>query len=301
MLRQQEPSVSVQRLCKLFGKTRHAFYDQQWRNQDQYFLDDLILQLVREIREKLSKCGTRKLYVIINQKLHPQGIKVGRDYLFQLLRDYKLLIRRRKRRLITTDSRHWMKKYSNLIAGLQPDRPDQLWVCDITYIPTETGYCYLSLITDAYSHKIVGYYLSEDLTVQGCLIALKSALKQRRYLSEGLIHHSDRGSQYCSSEYVQLLKSNNIAISMTSPASPGQNSVAERMNGILKWDFDLDINTRNFKQTTLRVKESIELYNQLRPHSSCDNHTPEEAHKVTGPLTKRWKTYPRKTRSKPIS
>jgi putative transposase len=288
-------------LCKLFGKTRHAYYDQQWRNQDQYILDDWILQLVKETRGKLKKCGTRQLYVIINQRLHAGGMKVGRDYLFQLLSDYKLLIRRRKRRVITTDSRHWMKKYPNLIVGLQPNRPDQLWVSDITYIPTSGGYCYLSLITDVYSHKIVGYHLSEDLTVQGCLIALKSALEQRRYLSESLIHHSDRGSQYCSSEYVQLLKNNNIAISMTSPASPGENSVAERMNGILKWDFDLYSNVLDFKQTALRVKESIELYNQLRPHSSCDYLTPEEAHKLTGPLTKRWKTYTRKTLSKPIS
>ena len=154
--------------------------------------------MVKEIRSSLPRIGTRKLWYLLQPRLQEHGLEVGRDYLFELLASHKLLIRRRKRNVITTDSKHWMRKYSNLIKELTVTNPEQLWVSDITYIRLTGGFAYLSLITDAYSKKITGYCLSGTLSAEGCLKALQMALKGRTHLLQQLIHHSDRGSQYCS-------------------------------------------------------------------------------------------------------
>ncbi|WP_244904423.1 IS3 family transposase, partial [Polaribacter gangjinensis] len=157
-------------------------------------------------------------------------ISFGRDYLFDLLSEHKLLIRQRKRKAITTDSRHWMRKYSNLIKEVDITRPEQVWVSDITYIRLPNQWGYLSLITDAYSRKIMGYSFRQDLAAEGCINALKMALSNRLY-DKSIIHHSDRGSQYCSHNYVDLLLKNNISISMTENGDPYENALAERVNG----------------------------------------------------------------------
>lgn len=291
--------AGIEKLSRLFGKTRHAYYDHLWRTQNDTLKDDLVLQLVYEIRQSLPRVGTRKLHYMINQKLSEHKLDAGRDYLFDLLGRYKLLIRNRRRKAITTDSRHWMRKYSNLILDLEILRPDQLWVSDITYIRLINGFAYLSLITDAYSHKIVGYNLRKDLAAEGCLTALEMALMNRNLPDQPLIHHSDRGSQYCCKEYVDMLSSNNTAISMTNNGDPYENAIAERLNGIIKSEFSLYSSQFSFEETNSLVEKSINAYNNIRPHSSCDYLTPEQAHQKSGPLKKRWKKYNQKLFTNP--
>ena len=289
------PYISKEVLCRLFGKTRHAYYDHLWRHQDQSLKDDIVLQLVHKIRSTLlPRLGTRKLLVLLKPELDSHQIQIGRDELFDLLAEHKLLIRRRKRKVFTTDSRHWMRKYANLTKGLVLTRPEQLWVSDITYIRMGNQWGYLSLVTDAYSRKIMGYAFRSDLSALGCLEALQMAFDNRSYGQHPLIHHSDRGSQYCCKEYVDLLNSKHVAISMTERGDPYENALAERMNGIIKGEFNLYSSMESFENTYERIVRSIEAYNEIRPHGSCDNLTPSQAHKKDGELKKRWKNYQKK-------
>ena len=290
------PDSSKEKLCGLFGKTRHAYYDRLWRQNDDALQDDIVLQHVLQIREKLPRVGIRKLHYMLKPVLASHGLEIGRDYLFDLLANHKLLIRQRKRKAITTDSRHWMHKYSNLIRDLQIHHPEQLWVSDITYVRLNNQWGYLSLITDAYSRRIMGYCFRTDLCAQLCLDALLMAIQNRSYTHHALIHHSDRGSQYCSSVYVNTLLQNNIAVSMTEQGDPYENALAERMNGIIKNEFNLQIGLTSYENAYALIKENIASYNEIRPHSSCDYLTPTEAHKQEGKLKKRWKKYPYRPR-----
>jgi len=255
---------------------------------------------VHQLRATLPRLGTRKLQEKLTPLLATHGLRIGRDDLFDLLDRHKLLIRQRKRKVITTDSRHWMHKYTNLVRELSCTRPEQLWVSDMTYIRMGNQWGYLSLITDAYSRKIMGYCLRTDMLAQGCVDALQMALDNRRYPHEPLLHHSDRGSQYCSAAYVGLLRSNRIAISMTENGDPYENALAERMNGILKAEFNLYSSQLGFEPTCQLIKASITAYNEERPHGSCDFLTPEQAHHRHGTLKKRWKQYPKKWQNRPI-
>jgi len=207
---------------------------------------ELIVQEVLRIRADLPRLGGRKLLHLLQDFLNRHRIQIGRDQLFDLLRDYNLLVKKRKRKVYTTDSRHRYRKYPNRIKELEIIRAGQLWVCDITYITTKEGFSYLSLITDAYSKKIVGYSLETTLAVEGCLNALKMALATLKENTAKLIHHSDRGSQYCCTEYVQLLEQNLVEISMTENGDPYENPVAERINGILKQELSLGNVFKNF-------------------------------------------------------
>lgn len=256
--------------------------------------DDIILQHVEQQRKILPRLGTRKLHYLIAPQLATHDIRIGRDYLFELLDRNKLLIRKRKRKVITTNSRHWMHKYDNLTIGLKCFRPEQLWVSDITYIGMPNQWAYLSLVTDAYSRKVMGFALRTDMSTQGCLDALKMAIDNRQYKHHELIHHSDRGSQYCSAAYIELLNNHNIAISMTQNGDPYENALAERMNGIIKSEFNLYYSNYGLEQTYQLVKRSIMAYNNHRPHGSCDMLTPQNAHFKTGELKKHWKQYPQK-------
>lgn len=283
--------MGIEQLCKLFGKTRHAYYDHQWRNKDSLLKEEIVLQLVLQIRSSLPGVGTRKLHHLLSTRLHEHQLSIGRDSLFELLAKNKLLIRTRKRKVITTQSNHWMRKYNNLIKEMEITRPEQLWVSDITYIRLINGFAYLSLITDAYSRKIVGYNLRKDLSGEGCLTALEMAISNRKYHWQPLIHHSDRGVQYCSRLYVDMLTNNNIAISMTDNGDPYENAIAERVNGILKTEFRLYSSQQSFEDTCNHVKGSITAYNHDRPHASCNYLTPDQAHQKEGQLKKRWKNY----------
>jgi len=239
----------------------------------------------------MPRIGTRKLHYMLEGTLQKHNITIGRDRLFDLLAEYGLLVRRRKRRRVnTTDSNHPFRKYPNLIRELQVLRPNQLWVSDITYISLTNGFCYLNLVTDAYSRKIVGHCLYPNLKKEGTLLALQMALESLPLKPEGiLIHHSDRGLQYCCGEYTTLLQGKEISISMTEKGDPYENAIAERVNGILKAEFALDKGFHCFEQAQTTVNEAINTYNQLRPHASCNYLTPEKAHLQQGVMTSKWR------------
>jgi hypothetical protein len=204
VLKASYTKVGIGRLCMLFGKTRHAFYDKSWYVQSRLEAQDIVLEMVAEIRREIPGIGTPKLYHMIKKSLQTQDIKMGRDALHNLLQNHNLIIRRRRRYIKTTDSNHWMKKYPNLIKELLIIESEQLWVADITYILIDDDFNFLSLITDAYSKQIMGYCLHPTLEAEGCLKALQMALEKRIKSANRLIHHSDRGTQYCCGNYVEL-------------------------------------------------------------------------------------------------
>lgn len=252
----------------------------------------IVLCLVKEIRDEIPMLGTRKLLFKLSSHLHEHGIKMGRDQLFDLLKFHGLLVRKRKRMVKTTNSSHWLKKYPNLVKGINLFSAEQLWVSDITYIRTLEGFSYLSLITDAYSRKIVGFALHPTLESTGCINALQMALSERKKESEfTLIHHSDRGIQYCSGRYTELLQKEKIAISMTQSGSPYENALAERMNGIIKNEFFPKRVYQNHKEAHKAICKTVHTYNSSRPHSSLDFMTPDQAHDHKGIIKKRWKHY----------
>ena len=239
----------------------------------------------------MPRIGTRKLHYMLTETLQKHEISIGRDKLFDLLAEYGLLVRRRKRKRInTTDSNHPFRKYPNLIRELEVLRPNHLWVSDITYISLVESFCYLSLVTDAYSRKIVGYCLYPTLKKEGSLHALRMALDSWQGISQGiLIHHSDRGLQYCCSDYISLLESKNMGISMTEKGDPYENAIAERVNGILKSEFGLDSDFDNIENAKEAVQKAISTYNGLRPHASCNYMVPQQAHQQQGLLKSKWK------------
>ena len=272
----------------MFGLSRQSYYKNKSsrvkRNADLIIVRDLVMR----IRCRMPRIGTRKLYYLIKDELNESNIKIGRDVLFNFLRAERLLIKPKRSYVKTTNSKHWMKKHPNLIKNMEVTKPEQLWVSDITYIQTEQGHNYLSLITDAYSKKIMGYELLDNLCTAGPLKALESALKNRKYTHD-LIHHSDRGLQYCSSEYITILKENNVKISMTENGDPYENAIAERVNGILKYEFLIIDGFRNYLQALEVISESINIYNESRPHLSCQMLTPNNAHLQQEIKIKKWK------------
>ncbi|MGI4864387.1 MAG: IS3 family transposase [Janthinobacterium lividum] len=278
-------------LCGLFGKTRNAYYDHQYRATAQALLDGLVLELVAVIRQELPRVGTRKLYHLLPPQLGEYAGRVGRDYLFALLAAQGLLIRRRKRRVVTTQACLPLLRRPNLIEHLVVSRAEQVWVSDITYVRLLSGWNYLILVTDLYSHKIMGACLHPDLSVRGTLTALQQALTARTNPQRSLIHHSDRGLQYAAREYVALLESHGVSLSMTQYGDPYENAVAERVNGILKAEFGLGDTLPGFAQAQALVARSVRAYNELRPHGSCDFLTPSQAHEQEGALVRRWKNY----------
>lgn len=256
--------------------------------------DHIVVQMVTGIRKDHPRMGGRKIYYLIKSELKKQNIKMGRDALFDLLAIEQMLIRKRRRKIITTNSKHWYKKYPNLIKGFTPNEPNQLWVSDITYIRTNHGFMYLFLITDAYSRKVVGYRLSKDLSGKHAVSSLQDAMKNICKPMFGLIHHSDRGIQYCSNTYVKLLQDYSIRISMTENGDPLENAIAERVNGILKQEYLCNGLYNNGNITTSLIKSTIEKYNDKRPHLSCNMLTPNQAHLTSGILKRKWKNYYKK-------
>lgn len=236
----------------------------------------------------MPRIGTRKLYYLLEDKLQKLG--VGRDLLFRILKANHLLIKQKRSYHITTDSHHRFKKHKNLIEHLSIDRPEQVFVSDITYIGTRRHPMYLSLVTDAYSKKIMGYNVSNTLNAQGAVSALKMAMRNRIYKSEMLIHHSDRGLQYCCNEYQKILCNNKIKCSMTESYDPYQNAVAERINGILKQEFLNGIIIQDLTLMKKIIQQSISIYNKERPHSSCQMKTPEFMHLQRNIKIKTYKT-----------
>ena len=274
----------------LLGYSRQSYYQGIKYIQQKAFESDIIIEEVLRYRKCQKRLGTGKLLDEMQVFLSSHGLRIGRDAMFNLLAEKGLLIIRRKRRgFITTLSKHRFKKYPNIIREFIPIAPNQLWVSDITYIHLSSGFAYLSLITDAYSRKIVGFYLSRDLSARGPLMALKMALAGNPNRTE-LIHHSDRGVQYCCDANVKLLQDKNIQISMTQNGDPLENAIAERVNGILKQELLEEIFT-DYLIAQKAVAIACSTYNHLRPHGSINNLKPAEAHQKNGELKKRWKNY----------
>ena len=294
-MRIKHPDEGMEKICRVYNVTRQAFYSMFSAQQKESLAFAIVLVLVKEIRCEIPGIGTRKLLLMLLPEFKKHGIKLGRDQLFDLLRVQGLLIRRRKRIAKTTDSFHWLHKHPNLIQNLILTRPEELWVSDITYLRTCVGFSYLSLITDAYSRKIVGYALYPTLEAIGCLAALKMAEHGRQYkhLDLPLIHHSDRGIQYCSDNYVTMLQLAGISISMTQTGSPYDNALAERVNETIKVDYFPIRIYDNHAAASVAVDKIIQSYNGKRPHQSIGYLTPQQAHHTTTPLKKLWKKYPR--------
>lgn len=277
-MKNQLSGVSFNDTCRLFGKSRQAWYKIHQRGDRNRLQEELVLQWVLEIRSTLPRVGGIKLFFLIKDRLTEHNIKMGRDGLYRLLREHDLLIVPRRKYVRTTQSWHHYKKWPDLLQDYRPYGPDQVWVSDITFLRTVNGFIYLSLITDAYSRVITGYHLSQYLKASGCIAALTKALKSRRNPDTELIHHSDRGIQYCCDDYVQLLQKNDIRISMTQSGSPYDNAIAERVNGILKQEFGLDQTFKSYNEAIEPVAKAVYTYNHIRPHFSCDLKTPVQKH-----------------------
>jgi transposase InsO family protein len=282
-----EKKVSIGAICRQLGYSKQAYYKSIRLKKLKSVKKSIIKQKIMGIRREMPRLGTRKLYFLLKESFVRDGISIGRDRLFDLLREEDLLIIKKKKYTKTTDSKHWMHKYPNLVKGLELRRPEQVWVADITYMSLTDRNCYLHLITDAYSKLIMGYCVSESLAGTETLKALEMALKNRRY-TDNLIHHSDRGLQYCSAAYVKMLEDKNISISMTQDGNPYDNAIAERVNGILKDEFGLDDVFEDHGQLELQVAQSISTYNNKRPHESNYLLTPFEMHQQDKLKPKAW-------------
>lgn len=262
--------------CYLFGIDRQVYYRKIRRKINKQSKAEQVVSMVIEIRKSMPRLGTKKLYYLLSDKL--QLIKIGRDKFFDILRANHLLIQPKRSYHITTNSHHRFRKHQNQILDLEINRPEQVWVSDITYIGKREKPCYLSIITDAYSKKIMGHYVADNLNTKSSLKALTTAIKQRKNKGLPLIHHSDRGLQYCANDYQSILNKNGILTSMTQNSDPYENAVAERINGILKQEFMIDKYNQDLDIMKRIVKEAINTYNVQRPHYSNYMLTPNQMH-----------------------
>lgn len=234
-------------------------------------------QLVCQERKLLPRLGTRKLYFKLQPALRGLGLKLGRDKLFACMREFGLLLRPKRRYVQTTMSNHHLRKYPNLVKGLRLTAPEQVWASDITYVKTRQGTCYVNLVTDAFSRRIVGYAAAANMEAVSMGKALRMALKEKQTETD-TIHHSDRGLQYCSAHYVGLATERGLRMSMTQDSDPYENALAERMNRTLKEEFGLGNTLDDLQQVELLLKQAVELYNHHRPHLALMMRTPQQVH-----------------------
>lgn len=292
------PKIGLGKFCRLLGVTRQAYYQHFWHQEQYVFEEELVLSEVLKIRKNHRHLGGRKLFELLQPFLLEHQIKMGRDRLFDVLSANYLLVKRRKKQTITTNSYHRFKKYPNLIRNFIPTEPNQLWVSDITYWKIATGFVYISFITDAYSRKIVGSHVAQTMETIETIEALKIAISGLRKGPDchfQLTHHSDRGMQYCSDKYVRLLESNNIGISMTENGDPLENAIAERINGIIKEEYLNDYQINNIEEAKELLEAIVKLYNNERPHMSIGNLTPNQVHENNIKTKKLWKNYYQKS------
>lgn len=269
--------MNLSNACRLFGISRQAIYKREHADVKKQRTMSKVTAIVRYQRKDMPRIGTRKLYYLLEQEFKANGIKIGRDRLFDFLRTSHMLIKPAKNYTKTTWSKHWLRKHPNLAKNEVINKAEQLWVSDITYVKTCKENCFLSLVTDAYSRRIMGYYVSDDLKAESVMQALKMAVGNRIY-NHDLIHHSDRGIQYCAEPYQDLLKKHGLRCSMTDGYDCYQNALAERMNGILKHEFILNT-PEDISQLRKIVAQSINIYNRKRPHLSLKMKTPNQIHK----------------------
>ena len=280
--------MATYEICELFGYTKQAFYKRKSNVTSIKYNPNILRSLVLNIRKQLPRTGGKKLYIMLQEDFVKHNICIGRDVFLDFLKTEYLQVPKVRRYYKTTNSRHWMKRYPNLIKDIPLNRPEQVWVADITYLRTKEKTYYLHLLTDACSKKIVGYQLADNLMSSTTIKALQMALVNRTTHYQ-LIHHSDRGLQYCSREYTELLRQNNILISMTQESDPYENAVAERVNGILKEEFGLHETFKNYHDLKKQVTQAIQLYNNLRIHMSINMTTPSIAHQQNTIQLKHWK------------
>lgn len=283
-------------ICKLFGVTRQAYYKQRKHDDKLLLHQEIVLQMVEDLRKipQWQRTGTDKLHRMLSSDFTKMGIKMGRVALNELLFANNMLVRKRRAKARTTDSYHHYRKYPNKIKDKLIDCPGTVWVSDITYLDATDRFAYLFLITDAYSRKIIGYSTRLTLAATGAVDALQMATDQWvKADTKHLIHHSDRGSQYCCHDYIAFLDKHTIDISMAEKGNPYENAIAERVNGIVK-QMGLDRTFTTFEDVEKAVAETIDIYNNQRLHSSIEYLTPSVAHTKTGELKKGWKpkTYP---------
>ena len=260
----------------MFGVNRQVYYRRIRSVKQRKSRALKVIELVESIRIQMPKIGARKLYFLLQKEL--RSMNVGRDMLFRILKSNHMLITPKRSYHITTNSHHRFRKHKNLIENVVPEKPEQIWVSDITYVGNRANPMYLSLVTDAYSKRIMGHDVSNSLDVSGSIRALKMAVKKRAYKNNKIIHHSDRGLQYCSNEYQDLLKKSNMNCSMTESYDPYANAVAERVNGILKAEFIGYKNKCSLQTMEKLINNSIAVYNERRPHFSCFYKTPKQMH-----------------------
>lgn len=280
--------MNVSAVCRAIGITRQNYYARHQQRQRCQVDTDLVEQLVLAERRLQPRLGTRKLLWLLRGKLAEAGVRLGRDRLFEALRSKGLLVvRRRAWQPRTTQSRHALPVFTNLIKGLVVERPNQVWVSDLTYVRTTEGFLYVSLITDRMSRKIVGYHPADTLCAIGSVRALEMALAE---LPPGAkpIHHSDRGSQYCCHEYAGKLQARGLSISMTETDHCAENALAERVNGILKGEYALDQEYQTKREARRAIPQAVHLYNHRRPHTALRYRFPHEVHTaqpLDGPLS----------------
>lgn len=286
-------------MCAVFGVSKQTYYAQLKTNTKECLKEKVVVDLVVKERAIWKKGSGRNLHKCLEKEFEKHQLSIGRDKFFTILRNNGLLIKHRNNKARTTQSYHFFNKYKNFVPyNYICTRANEVWVSDITYIwlQKERHFCYLSMITDMYSRKIIGYCVHENLSVEGCVIALKMALKQRVNKTEKLIHHSDRGVQYCCDAYVKLLQKNEVQISMTQTGDPKENAIAERVNKTIKGEFTTEqqINYKDVEIAKSEVKNIIDYYNKKRPHRSVEMLTPNVAHQLKGELKRQWKTNYRK-------
>ena len=269
--------ISILELCRRVGMSRQNYYAARRLRQRRQVDEGLILELVKRERRLQPRLGGRKLRYLLQADLEEAGVNVGRDRFFELLAEYDLLVVPKPGAPHTTNSRHCLPVFRNLLAGMKLQAPNEAWVSDLTYIRTDEGFLFAALITDAYSRKIVGANIGDTLEAVGCLLALDEALSD---LPAGKlpIHHSDRGCQYCCHEYVNRLQARGLAISMTEVMHCYENALAERVNGILKQEYEMDRTFRTKAQAVAAFQQAVFLYNHRRPHLMLNYRFPADVH-----------------------
>lgn len=281
--------IGIGRLCNLFGKTRHAYYDMLWHKSQRASDEEIIVELLIKLKMEIDSYNTIGILKLLQPTLNEHEIKIGWNRLHLIRAKYNLLTIRKKKYAITTNSYHRFHKHPNLIKEFIPTAPNQLWVSDITYLRIGDKFSFLSLITDLYSRFIVGYCFHPTLETVGTIKALNMALGTLKNKTERLIHHSDRGIQYCCDAYTEILEANNIKISMTENGNPYENAIAERVNGILKGNYNLKQIFDDWDSADKKIHESIYSYNYRKTHKSIEGLTPHQAHQKTGSLKRLWK------------
>jgi len=277
-LQENRSVANVSVLCRKLGMSRANWYKVRKRRKRREVDEELVVKLTQEQRRLHPRMGCRKLKKVIQPALSEAGVSIGRDRLFEVLGDHELLVPPPRRSCRTTDSRHCLPLFPNLVRDFEPTGPNQAWVSDITYVRTEDSFVYLALIMDRYSRKIVGHHCGDSLEAIGCIEALDRALEE---LPEGCqpIHHSDRGCQYCCHEYVKRLNNHGLKVSMTETDHCAENAHAERLNGILKLEYGIGLTFRDAAQARATVDQAVWLYNHRRPHGSLELRTPADVHR----------------------